>query len=221
MLPSPLQLAYLYGILDLSYVDPSQASTKAEELCAGGVDALQLRAKNLDASLIKPIAQQIQKITYRYCVPFILNDHAELAAEMQPEGLHIGQDDLSVAAARAIVGPRMLIGKSTHSVEQALAAVAEGADYIGFGPLYATGTKPDYRPIGLHDIRTVHERVQIPIFCIGGVNPPRLPEVLAAGAERVVMVSALLQTEETRLITQHAKHTLRLHRHPLKKPLGH
>ena len=103
-----------------------------------------------------------------------------------------------MARARAIVGSGCWVGKSTHSLAQAIAAQAEGADYIGFGPLYATGTKPDYVPIGLDQITQVHQQVQVPIFCIGGVNSARLDEVLAAGARRVVVVSAFLLAPDVR-----------------------
>ena len=103
---------------------------------------------------------------------------------------------------------RLLVGKSTHSLAQAIAAVAEGADYIGFGPLFATPTKPDYPPIGTDDIRRVHESVQLPIFCIGGIKLDNLPEVLAAGANRVVIVSGLLQSGDVAAATRAAKELL-------------
>ena len=89
-----------------------------------------------------------------------------------------------------------MVGKSTHSVDQAIRAFYEGADYIGFGPIFATPTKPDYPPIGLSEIQRVHEAVRIPIFCIGGIKLDNLPEVMEAGARRVVIVSGLLQAKE-------------------------
>src|SRR5205823_5437798 len=129
-------------------------------------------------------------------VPLIINDHAEIARDIPVEGLHLGQDDLAIAAARRVVRRDCSIGKSTHSPAQAVAAEAEGADYIGFGPLFATPTKPDYAPIGLDDIRRVHEHVRVPIFCIGGIKLHNLPAVLAAGAKRVVLVSGLLSSAD-------------------------
>ena len=123
----------------------------------------------------------------------VINDHAEIAREVGAEGVHVGQEDRSVAKVRAIAGERCFVGKSTHSLEQAKRAVAEGADYIGWGPLFATPTKPDYVPIGLEEIEAVHATVRIPIFCIGGIKLANLPEVIAAGARRVVIVSGLLQ----------------------------
>src|SRR5207244_8278512 len=107
---------------------------------------------------------------------------------------HVGQGDSTIADVRKFVGRPVRVGKSTHSFEQAVAAQEEGADYIGFGPLFATPTKPDYPPIGLHAIRKIHNAVQIPIFCIGGIKLNNLDAVIAAGAQRVVIVSELLQS---------------------------
>jgi thiamine-phosphate pyrophosphorylase len=141
-------------------------------------------------------------------VPFIINDHPEIARSVRAEGVHLGQDDLPIAEAREIVGPDCLVGKSTHSVDQAIRAFFEGADYIGFGPIFATSTKPDYAPVGLGEIRKVHDAVRIPIFCIGGIKLENLPEVIAAGARRVVIVSGLLLANDIALYARSAKELL-------------
>jgi thiamine-phosphate pyrophosphorylase len=125
----------------------------------------------------------------------IVNDHAEIASRIPVEGVHVGQDDDSIEVARRKAGRQILVGKSTHSFEQALTGQREGADYIGFGPIFATPTKPDYAPIGLSDIGRVHAEVSLPIFCIGGINIDNLQSVIDAGAKRVVMVSALLNAQ--------------------------
>ncbi|MBX7206960.1 MAG: thiamine phosphate synthase [Verrucomicrobiaceae bacterium] len=182
----------LYGIVDLGYVPPADVPVMTRQLVAGGADILQLRAKKLRKPEIEKLARAMLPVTRAAGVPLVINDHADVAAEVGSEGVHIGQDDGTLAAVREIVGPRCFIGRSTHSLDQAEAAAAEGADYIGFGPLHATGTKPDYKPIGLADIAEVHRRVSLPVFCIGGVNEARLPEILAAGARRVAIVSAFL-----------------------------
>ena len=119
-----------------------------------------------------------------------------LRAGFAVEGVHLGQDDISIANAREIAGRDLLVGKSTHSLEQAIAAQEGDADYIGFGPLFATPTKPDYSPIGLNDIQKVHEAIRIPIFCIGGIKLENLDSVIAAGAKRVVIVSGLLKAPD-------------------------
>lgn len=184
--------ATLYGILDLGYVKPDAVESMTRALVQGGVDILQLRAKNFPARGVESLASTMLPITRDNGVPLIINDHPHVAAIVGSEGVHVGQDDLSVAEARRIVGPSCFVGKSTHSLEQARAALSEGADYIGFGPLFATGTKPDYVPIGLQDIAAVHAFATVPVFCIGGINRDRLDAVLAAGARRVVIVSAFL-----------------------------
>ncbi|WP_395748149.1 thiamine phosphate synthase [Prosthecobacter sp.] len=187
-----IQDARLYGIVDLGYVTAENVEHMTDRLCAGGVDVLQLRAKRMGKPEIERLARLMLPITRGHGVPLVINDHLEIAAAVGSEGVHVGQDDDAVAKARAVVGPECFVGKSTHSLAQAVAAQAEGADYIGFGPLYATGTKPDYVPIGLEDVAEVHRRVALPIFCIGGVNAERLDEIVAAGARRVVVVSAFL-----------------------------
>lgn len=186
----------LYGIVDLGYVASADVPSMTRRLVAGGVDVLQLRAKTLGKPEIEKLARSMLPVTRDAGVPLVINDHLDVAAAVGSEGVHIGQDDGTVAAARSVVGPDCFVGKSTHSLVQASAAQLEGADYIGFGPLYATGTKPAYVPIGLSDVAEAHRRVSVPIFCIGGVNEARLPEILTAGALRVVIVSAFLQAAD-------------------------
>jgi thiamine-phosphate pyrophosphorylase len=112
------------------------------------------------------------------------------------EGVHVGQDDDSIAVAREKAGRKIIVGKSTHSLEQAIAAQRDGADYIGFGPIFATPTKPDYAPVGLELIESAHAEVRLPIFCIGGIKIDNLAEVMAAGARRVAIVSGLLKAPD-------------------------
>ena len=196
MTAADLSRSRLYGILDLGYVERSDSRTVVEELVAGGIDLLQLRAKDLSAGEIEKLALEIHPITAEHGVPLIINDHPRIARNVSAEGVHLGQDDLSIAEARKIVGPDCAVGKSTHSLDQAIHAFYEGADYIGFGPIFATPTKPDYPPIGLEDIARVHESVRIPIFCIGGIKLDNLAKVIEAGAYRVVIVSGLLQAQD-------------------------
>lgn len=188
----------LYGILDLGYVTEADAERITLGLLEGGADILQLRAKREDLTTIRRVAQRLIPLCRAASVPFILNDHPQLAAELDADGVHIGQDDGPLAAAREIVGPEKIIGRSTHSLDQARAALAEGFDYIGFGPLFPTPTKLGRPGIGLENIVTMEREVgsKIPAFCIGGINDATLPEVIAAGARRIVVVSALLQAPD-------------------------
>jgi thiamine-phosphate pyrophosphorylase len=183
----------LYGIVDLGYVEESDVAGVVEQMIEGGVDLIQLRGKGKSLDELAGYAARLHELTAGSAAPFIVNDHADIACQVPVEGVHVGQDDDSIEVARRKAGRQILLGKSTHSVEQARAAQREGADYIGFGPIFATPTKPDYPPIGLSDIRQVHEEVSVPIFCIGGINLDTLQSVIDAGAKRVVMVSALLK----------------------------
>ena len=183
----------LYGIIDLAYVEASEIVRVAGQMIEGGVDLIQLRGKGRPIEKLADLAATLHQLTARSSTPLIMNDHAEIASRVPVEGVHVGQDDDSIEAARRKAGHEIIVGKSTHSLEQARAAQREGADYIGFGPIFATPTKPDYAPIGLADIRRVHAEVSLPIFCIGGINIDNLQSVIDAGAKRVVMVSALLK----------------------------
>ncbi len=184
--------ARLYGILDLGYVRREDALVVARQMLGGGVGVLQLRGKQAGRADIAALGKSLAPLCRDYGVPFLLNDHADLVRETGADGVHVGQEDLSVNEARSLLGDGALIGLSTHSCAQALAALECDPDYIGFGPLFATPTKPDYTPIGTQDIRSVHEEISLPIFCIGGVKKENLPGILAAGARRVVIVSGIL-----------------------------
>ena len=183
----------LYGILDLSYVDDADNVAVAEAMIKGGVDLIQLRGKERTIDELVDLAAELHELTARFSTPLIVNDHAEIAKKVPVEGVHVGQEDDSIEVVRQKAGRELLVGKSTHSLKQAMAAQRERADYIGFGPIFATPTKPDYAPIGLSDIKRVHTEVGLPIFCIGGLNIDNLQSVIDAGAKRVVMVSALLK----------------------------
>jgi thiamine-phosphate pyrophosphorylase len=185
----------LYGIIDLAYVENADVARVAEQMIQGGVDLIQLRGKGKSIDELISLAAELHQVTAKSLTPLIANDHAEIASKVPLDGVHVGQDDDSIEVARRKATRQVLIGKSTHSVEQAVAAQSEGADYIGFGPIFATPTKPDYPPIGLADISRVHAEVGLPIFCIGGIDIDNLQSVIDAGAKRVVMVSALLKAQ--------------------------
>ena len=204
--PSPMKSlhdCFLYGIVDLGYVDAAAAPSVARRMLEGGVDILQIRAKRMPAPAIVSLAEQIEPVCRDHGAPLIINDYPWLVARCHAAGCHIGQDDGPLAVAREKAGPETITGRSTHSVEQARAGRDEGADYLGFGPIFATPTKPDYAAIGLEDIALVHHEVSDrPIFCIGGIKLENLEQVLSAGARRVVIVSGLLQAPDTTAYAQ-------------------
>ena len=187
-----LQKARLYAIIDSAYAPPALWPELALKLAAGGAGIFQLRAKNLPKEEILSHARILAPVLAELGLPLILNDYPELVVPSGAAGCHLGQDDLGIPEARKMLGSSVLLGLSTHSPCQALAGQAVGADYLGFGPLYATGTKPDYQPIGPEKIREITGQVTLPVFCIGGLNPDRVAEAAHFGAQRVCVVSHLL-----------------------------
>ena len=204
-----LHRAQLYGILDLGYVQETALGKVAILLLKGGVGVLQFRAKGYDSEGVIELLKKTDILSqcHAYGVPLIINDFPDAAVALGADGLHIGQDDGSLAAARSVVGDDLLVGRSTHSPQQARAARNEGFDYIGFGPLFPTPTKQGRPGIGLENIKEVQEDVgsEIPMFCIGGIKPENLTQVLEAGARRVVIVSSLLQAPNITALTARLK----------------
>jgi thiamine-phosphate pyrophosphorylase len=195
----------LYAITELTQDGPAVIHTIREAL-RGGVDIIQLRSKSLsDYSLVR-LGRKIREMTLEYEKLFIMNDRVDLALAIDADGVHLGQADLSIEEARSVMGVRdKIIGKSTHSLQQAEAASREGADYIGFGPIFETPTKPTYRPVGLTHIGDVLKKVHIPVVCIGGINEQNIRSVVESGADRVAVVRAIFQSKDPRESAVHLR----------------
>jgi thiamine-phosphate pyrophosphorylase len=162
----------------------------ARAACAGGADAVQLRRKGEPDAETLRLAERCRGVTAAAGVLFIMNDHLDLAMRASADGVHLGQDDAPIEVARRL-WPGHLVGRSTHSLEQALTAQAQGADYLGVGPVYATPTKPGRPAVGLELVEAVATRLHIPWVAIGGIDASTLHTVLAAGARRVAVVRAV------------------------------
>ena len=188
----------LYGICDLGYLQPENALDVSQQLLLGGLEILQLRAKGHDPVNLLPLAKDLKSLCEDHDADFIVNDHLQLAIDSDAHGLHLGQDDGDLASAKSAFGEDRIYGRSTHSLAQAQAALVEGFDYIGFGPLFPTPTKRGRPAIGLTEVAEMMATVgnKIPAYCIGGIKPDNLDEVLSAGAKNVVIVSHLLQSAE-------------------------
>lgn len=169
---------------------------------AGGAGIVQLRIKGASDRAVLAAAQRVGRICARAGALFIVNDRPDLAVLACADGVHVGQGDLSVAQARRIVGSGRIVGVSTHSARQALAAQAAGADYVGFGPLHATPTKPGRRPVGLATLPRLARRMTIPVFAIGGVSPRTVARVARAGAARVAASAAILDARDPRAVAR-------------------
>jgi thiamine-phosphate pyrophosphorylase len=169
--------------------------------CDGGSDLIQLRAKNSSPDEIRRLAEKILPVIRRANVGLVINDHLEIAREVGADVCHLGQEDFFDAGHThvdqlKIQNSKLIIGLSTHASAQAQRAVAAGADYIAIGPVFATGTKPTAKPVTLDYVRWAVANVTVPWFAIGGINLQTLPEVLAAGARRICVVSAILNAPD-------------------------
>jgi len=197
----------LYTFVDAAYLRGRDPVKVARELCAGGSDIIQFRAKDLPAKEIAAIGARILKVTNDAGIPLVINDHPQIAHDIGAPFAHLGQEDF-LEARRSLVPPGQAIGLSTHAPAQAERAIAAGAVYIAIGPVFATPTKPTAKPVTIDYVRWAAGRVHIPWFAIGGINLLNLAEVLAAGATRICVVSAILNSRDIRATCQTFKQRL-------------
>lgn len=191
----------LYGITAEAFSKGRSNLEVAEAMIAGGVKIIQYREKPHKKSYraIYEECRAMRALTAERGVLFVVNDLVDVAMMVQADGVHVGQDDLPIAEVRALVGPKMMIGLSTHSPAQATAAVEAGADYIGVGPIFATQTKEDVcAPVGLGYLEWVVAELQVPFVAIGGIKLHNLDQVLARGARSVCMVTELVGAPDVR-----------------------
>jgi thiamine-phosphate pyrophosphorylase len=191
----------LYTFVDTAYLAGRPPEEVARHLCDGGSDLIQLRAKDRVPDEIRLLAEAILPITERAGVGLVINDHPKIALQVGAPVCHLGQEDFFGAGYRRgaqVTGcpKEMLLGLSTHTPEQALRALRAQPDYIAIGPVYATHTKPTAKPVSLEYVRWAAANVRIPWFAIGGINLQTLDAVLAAGACRIGVVSAVLQARD-------------------------
>ena len=209
----PFANCQLYTFVDTAWLRDREPADITRQLCAGGSDLIQLRAKGVSTGEIRRLAESILPITERAGVWLVLNDHPQLALQLGVPCGHLGQEDFFEAGFRTaaqVTGcpPRMRLGLSTHSPDQAQRALRAAPDYIAIGPVFATGTKPEARPVTLDYVRWAAANVTIPWFAIGGINLDNLDEVLAAGARRICVVSAILNAPDLAQACQQFKNRL-------------
>ena len=191
-----MRLPPLYAIVDpLDSGRPPAALAAA--LLAGGARLLQLRLKAAPARALLAAAAEIRPLAAAAGALFLVNDRPDIARAVEADGVHLGQDDLPVAAARQVLGPGRLVGVSTHDVGEARAAAAAGADYVAVGPVYATTTKPNaLAPRGLDLIRAVRAAVGCPLVAIGGIDADTASAVRAAGADAIAVIGAVVRAPD-------------------------
>lgn len=198
---NPPGAVQLYTFVDTAFLRGCHPGEVARQLCDGGSDVIQLRAKHQSPEAIRRMAEAILPVTRAAGIPLVINDHAELAARLGAEWVHLGQEDFFDAGFThrsqiPALQPPLRLGLSSHAPEQARRAMDAGADYIAIGPVFATGTKPGRPPVTLDYVRWAAMHVTIPWFAIGGITLENLDDVLAAGARRICVVSAILNAPD-------------------------
>ncbi len=191
--------ARLYTFVDTAYLHGRSPALVTQQLCDGGSDVIQLRAKKETRAEVLRMAEAIVPITRAANVPLVINDYIDVAQETGAECVHLGQEDFfdTGFTHRSHLSPLTShLGLSSHSPEQAERAIAAGADYIAIGPIFATGTKPGRSPVTLEYARWAAAHVRIPWFAIGGITLDNLDSVLAAGVQRICVVSAILNAPD-------------------------
>ena len=186
----------LYAVTDRAWVGEQTLYQQVESALKGGATCVQLREKHLDDAAIRAEALEISALCKQYHVPFILNDNVALAAECGADGVHLGQEDMDPAQARRILGPDAIIGVSAHSVAEAKAAVAAGADYLGCGAMFATTTKTDTTTLPKETLRAICEAVPVPVVAIGGIHKENLLSLADCGEAGVALVSAIFAAKD-------------------------
>ena len=214
----PIANCRLYTFVDTAYLHGREPSEVAKQLCIGGSDIIQLRAKNSTADDVCRMAEKILPVTHAAGVWLVINDFCDVATKVSADFCHLGQEDFFDAGhtkVSQVAGGRVSIGLSTHAPDQAKRAIAAAPAYIAIGPVYATGTKPTAKPVTLEYVRWAAENVRIPWFSIGGINLQTIDHVLAAGATRICVVSAILNAKD--VAGECAKYRKRLDEHALAR----
>jgi len=181
----------LYAVTDRTWLKEQNLATQVEEALNGGVTFVQLREKKLDYETFLKEAKRMKVLCEKYHVPFVINDNVEIAIASDADGVHIGQSDRKVSEVRAELGETKIIGVSAQTVEQAIRAQQEGADYLGVGAVFSTSTKLDADSVSFETLKSICEAVSIPVIAIGGISENNILELSGTGIDGVAVVSAL------------------------------
>jgi thiamine-phosphate pyrophosphorylase len=192
----------LYLVTDQSLLKGKNLLKSIEDAIIGGVTIVQLREKELGTKDFFDLAKQVKVVTDKYQVPLIINDRLDIALAVDAAGLHIGQDDLPIIVARKILGPAKILGISASNVEEAITAQVDGADYIGVGAIFPTGTKLDALQVNLETLRLIKNKVTIPVVAIGGINQNNALLVINEKIDGIAVVSAILAEHDCRQAAQ-------------------
>lgn len=195
----------LYAITDRAWLKSDTLAHQVEEAIKGGITILQLREKNLSPDEFRKEAIEIKKICHAHGIPLIINDNVSLAKEIDADGVHVGQSDLEAGKVREILGPDKIIGVTAKTIEQALAAEAAGADYIGSGAVFPTATKKDAKPMDKEVLKEIVRCVSIPVVAIGGIDETNASYLAGTQIAGIAVVSGIFSKKDIRLAAKNLK----------------
>ena len=202
----------LYAVTDRAWAGKETLYEQVEAALKGGVTCVQLREKELDQTAFLEEAVEMKKLCSKYGVPLIINDNVDVALKCGAGGVHVGQSDMAAGNVRKAVGDKMIVGVSAQTIEQALAAQAAGADYLGVGAVFPTSTKSDAREVSRQTLKDICAAVDIPVTAIGGINKSNMAELSGTGIDGVALVSAIFAAqniaEECRLLKRLSAETI-------------
>lgn len=188
----------LYAVTDRHWLKGQTLYAQVEEAIAGGATFVQLREKQMDEADVLQEAKEIQALCRAHHIPFVINDHVEIAKAIQADGVHVGQSDMEALDVRRLLGEEAIIGVSAETVEQALIAQAHGADYLGVGAVFPTGSKDDAADVSMETLRAICEAVDIPVIAIGGISEDNVGQLTGSGICGIAVISAIFAQENIR-----------------------
>ena len=195
----------LYAVTDRSWLKGQTLAQQVEQALLGGATMVQLREKQLDFPHFRREALEIQALCRRYGTPFLINDNVDLALEIGADGVHVGQEDMEAGLVRQKLGPGKILGVSAHSPEEALRAQAAGADYLGAGAVFHTGTKTDVSTLSRDTLGDICAAVHIPVVAIGGINEDNILRLKGTGIAGAAVVSALFAQPDVQAAARHMR----------------
>lgn len=192
----------LYVVTDRSWLGESRLEDQVEDILRAGATFLQIREKELDDAAFLEETRKLKGIAAQYHVPFVVNDNVDIALTAEADGVHVGQEDQNAAEVRRRIGPDKILGVSAQTVEQALLAQSQGADYIGVGAVFSTSTKSDAAEVPYETLKAICAAVSIPVVAIGGIHAGNILELKGSGADGVAVISAIFAAKDPAAATQ-------------------
>lgn len=195
----------LYAVTDRHWLKDETLENQVEKALQGGATFLQLREKNLDDDIFLAEAKEIQKLCKKYQVPFVINDNVDIALAIDADGVHVGQSDMEALDVRKRLGPDKIIGVSAQNVQQALLAQKHGADYLGVGAVFPTGSKDDAEDVSFETLKAICQAVDIPVIAIGGITKENVSELKGSGICGIAVISAIFAQKDIKAATKELK----------------